>query len=37
MKEDMILDRYERYAEHNQDHQFYDNLTPDLKLSEEDA
>ena len=37
MKEDIILDRYERYAEHNQDHEFFENLAENMKLSDEDA
>lgn len=37
MKEDKIQERYERYAEHSQDKNFFENLEEDIKLSEADV
>ena len=33
---EIVHDRFERYAEHSQDNKFFENLASDLKLSEED-
>ena len=30
MKDDLIHERYERYADHNQDHKFFDNMQDEL-------
>ena len=37
MKDDLIHERYERYADHNQDHKFFDNMQDELQLTEEDV